>query len=69
LRESLLFIARPLFPLPPDSINELHPCDHKLRWKNRTGSSELRTVTALVRRICFVCAAMAASTTVGLEAM
>ena len=37
------------------------------RWKTRTGSSEERTVTALVRRIDFVRAAAAASTTSGAE--
>jgi len=36
-------------------------------WKTRTGSSELRTVTALVRRIRRVRAAAAASTTAGEE--
>ena len=32
-------------------------------WKTRTGSSLLKTVTALVRRICSVRAAAAPSTT------
>ncbi len=36
-------------------------------WKTRTGSSELRTLTALVRRILEVRAAAAASTTAGAE--
>ncbi len=36
-------------------------------WKTRTGSSELRTVTALVRRIRSVRPAPAASATAGLE--
>ena len=34
-------------------------------WNTRTGSSELSTVTALVRRMCLVRAAPAASTTAG----
>ena len=38
-------------------------------WKTRTGSSELRTLTALVRRICFVRCDAAASTTAGAETM
>ena len=37
-------------------------------WCTRTGSSELMTVTALVRRICFVRSAAAASTTAGADA-
>lgn len=36
-------------------------------WKTRTGSSELSTVTALVRRIFRVRAAAAARTTAGAE--
>ena len=36
-------------------------------WKTRTGSSELRTVTALVRRMSFVRAAAAANVTAGDE--
>ena len=36
-------------------------------WKTRTGSSELSTETALVRRIRFVRAAAAARTTAGVE--
>ena len=36
-------------------------------WKTRTGSSEERTLTALVRRIVFVRVAAAASTTAGAE--
>jgi hypothetical protein len=36
-------------------------------WNTRTGSSELSTVTALVRRILFVRSAAAASTTAGAE--
>ena len=36
-------------------------------WKTRTGSSELITVTALVRRIRSVRSAAAASTTAGAE--
>jgi hypothetical protein len=36
-------------------------------WKTRTGSSELRTVTALVRRMRSVRAAAAASTMAGAE--
>jgi hypothetical protein len=36
-------------------------------WKTRTGSSELKTVTALVRRTRFVRAAAAASATAGEE--
>ncbi len=36
-------------------------------WKTRTGSSELSTETALVRRMRFVRAAAAASTTAGAE--
>jgi len=36
-------------------------------WKTRTGSSELRTVTALVNRMRVVLAAAAASTTAGDE--
>src|ERR671939_390429 len=36
-------------------------------WKTRTGSSELSTVTALVRRMFFVRSAAAASTTAGAE--
>ena len=34
-------------------------------WKTRTGSSVLRTVTALPTLICRVCAATAASTVAG----
>ena len=37
------------------------------RWKTRTGSSELRTVTAEPSRILRVCPATAASTTSGAE--
>ena len=36
-------------------------------WNTRTGSSELSTVTALVRRIRFVRIAAAASTTAGAD--
>ena len=36
-------------------------------WNTRTGSSEERTLTALVRRIDFVRVAAAASTTAGAE--
>jgi hypothetical protein len=36
-------------------------------WKTRTGSSELSTVTALVRRMFLVRSAAAASTTTGAE--
>ena len=36
-------------------------------WKTRTGSSELSTETALVRRMSFVRSAAAASTTAGAE--
>ena len=36
-------------------------------WNTRTGSSELSTLTALVRRIVSVLAAIAASTTAGAE--
>ena len=37
-------------------------------WKTRTGSSDERTVTALVSRILEVRAAMAASATAGADA-
>jgi hypothetical protein len=36
-------------------------------WKTRTGSSELMTLTALVRRMRFVRSAIAARTTAGAE--
>jgi hypothetical protein len=36
-------------------------------WKTRTGSSELSTVTALLRRMFFVRVAAAASATAGEE--
>jgi hypothetical protein len=41
--------------------------DRRELLKTRIGSSELRTVTALVRRIRFVFSAAAASTTAGVE--
>ena len=37
-------------------------------WNTRTGSSELSTLTALVRRIALVCVAAPASATAGAEA-
>ena len=36
-------------------------------WNTRTGSSELSTVTALLRRTREVCSAIAASTTAGAD--
>ena len=47
---------------PPESRSSVENS-----WKTRIGSSELRTVTALVSRIRFVLAATAASTTAGVE--
>ena len=47
---------------PPESRSSVANC-----WKTRTGSSELSTETALVRRIRSVRAAAAASTTAGAE--
>ena len=47
---------------PPDSRSSVAKS-----WKTRTGSSELSTVTALVRRILSVRSATAASTTAGEE--
>ena len=47
---------------PPDRPSSVANC-----WKTRTGSSELSTVTALVRRMRLVCVAAAASTTAGAE--
>jgi hypothetical protein len=45
---------------PPESRSSVANC-----WNTRTGSSELKTVTALVRRIFRVRSAAAASTTTG----
>src|SRR5690625_5416414 len=47
---------------PPESWSSVANCS-----QTRTGSSELSTVTALVRRICSVASAAAASTTDGAE--
>src|SRR6185503_19174919 len=47
---------------PPESRSSVANC-----WKTRIGSSELRTLTALVSRIVFVRAAAAPSTTAGSE--
>ena len=47
---------------PPESRSSVANC-----WKTRTGSSELRTVTALLRRMRSVRAAAAARTTAGAE--
>ena len=47
---------------PPDSRSSVAKS-----WNTRTGSSELSTVTALVRRMRCVRAAAAASTTAGAE--
>lgn len=47
---------------PPDSRSSVAKS-----WKTRTGSSELSTDTALVRRIWLVRSAAAASTTAGAE--
>ena len=48
--------------LPPDSKSSVAKS-----WKTRTGSSELNTVTALLRRMYFVRSAAAASATAGEE--
>ena len=48
--------------LPPESRSNVANC-----WKTRTGSSELSTETALVRRMFFVRVAAAASATAGEE--
>ena len=47
---------------PPDSRSSVANC-----WKTRTGSSELRTLTAQVSRIVGVRAAPAARTTAGAD--
>ncbi len=48
---------------PEDRRSSVENC-----WKTRTGSSEERTVTALVSLIRLVCSAAAASATTGAEA-
>ncbi len=47
---------------PPERLSRVANC-----WNTRTGSSELSTLTALVRRMRVVSVAAAASTTAGAE--
>ncbi|MNW15875.1 hypothetical protein D3C71_2145300 [compost metagenome] len=57
---------------PRPAIISARPFDRRSTvencWKTRTGSSELRTETALVRRMFFVFTAAAASTVEGEDA-
>ena len=58
---------------PRPAITSARPLEIRSRvakfWKTRTGSSELRTVTALERRIFCVRAAAAARMTAGADEM